>query len=274
MNTNVAKIIYLRNKLKSLGDQIDIISDAPLKFLEIAEQIEALPKNSSKRAKLALDYLIDNQTYLKANQKTLTESPIHLKSRLASDGSKEEVYATADYADLITLGQEYKTKNFLNTAVWRTIYLLVNTIPSDEKRYQATWVETFIQFVDNAVLEFTTVDKVPGVTFNLLGSEHRALESGWGKGICDFKVYQDGRSIDGEFKKPTRHVTALAYYAFNDPAYIYNAKLLYTYGSLTGIEPNQFYVIDYINVDPTYKNKFSIRKLDIDFDATKLINAG
>ena len=273
MNTEADKITYLRNKLKTLGDQIDIISDAPLKFLEKAEQIEALPKNSSKRAKLALDYLIDNQTYLKANQKILSESPIHLKSRMASDWSKEEVYATADYADLITLGQEYKAKNFLNTTIWRTIYLLVNTIPSDEKRYQATWVETFVQFVDNAVLESTIVDKVPGVTFNLLGSEHGALESGWGKGICDFKVYKNGHSIDGEFKKPTKNVTALAYHAFNNPDYIYNAKLLYTYGSLTGIEPNQFYEIDYINVDPTYQNKFSIHKLDIDFDATKLINA-
>jgi hypothetical protein len=257
------ELYNLRKKLSYLADQVDIISDAPLSFLRKAAEIEALPKDSSIRANIALKYLIDAKDELAR----IKDGIVRVKS------NKQYFYATVDYGDLTTYLDTYKKNKFLNTSVWRTLYLMINTIPADKERMQATWFEHLAHFSDNSILEFATVRNVPGVAFKATGSAHGSLDSGWGKGICDFVCTRAGLTLDGEFKRPTKNVCALAAHAYKNPGYIYNAKILYTYGPYSEYNTEYaFYEIDYTRPDYNRNRNYTITKLGIPFDNELLFN--
>jgi hypothetical protein len=114
---------------------------------------------------------------------------------------------------------------------------------------------------------------VSDITFKKTGSTHLSLDSGWGKGVCDFICTHDGVNIDGEFKRPTKNVCALAVHAYNHPDYIYNAKFLYTYGPYSDYSTEYaFYEIDYTRPDYNRGRNYTITKLNIPFNSELLFN--
>lgn len=262
---NGEKVSKLRAKLKHLASQIDIITDAPLSFLLIADEIEALPKNSSARASIALQYLVGNQVELTEIEDGIVQ--------VKHEQDKYGFYTTVDYDDLTKYMADYKSGKSLSTRVWRTLYLMINTIPTSEERKQATWLDNLVTFSDNSILELAIVKNVPGVAFKQTGSAHLSLESGWGKGVCDFSCTRAEGVLDGEFKRPIKNVSALAAYAYKNPEYIYNAKILYSYGPFSDYTTdNAFYEIDYTRPDYMRDKKYTITKLNIPFDSNKLFN--
>ena len=262
---NSEKALALRAKLRHLASQIDIISDAPLSFLLVAEQVEALPKNSSARANIALQYLINNQVELSE----IEDGIVQVKHKQ----NESSFCSVVDYDALTDHMTDYKNGKNLSTRVWRTLYLMINTIPTSEERRQATWLDNLINFSDNSILELAIVNNVPGVTFKQSGSAHLSLESGWGKGVCDFICTRRDGTVDGEFKRPIKNVSALAAYAYKNPDYIYNAKILYSYGPFSDYtDTNAIYEIDYTHPDYTRDKQYTITKLNIPFDSNKLFN--
>lgn len=260
-----SEINTLRKKLEYLARQVDIISDAPLNFLKKADEIELLPKNSSNRAYIALKYLIDAEDELSS----LAEGIVRIKQK-SDDYS---FCATVDYGDLTEYMTTYKKGKPLSSSVWRTLYLMINTIPTGRDRMQATWFDNLAHFSDNSILELAVVKNVSNVVFKATGSSHLSLDSGWGKGVCDFVCTRDGINIDGEFKRPTKNVCALAAHAYKNPDYIYNAKILYTYGPYSDCSAEYaFYEIDYTRPDYNRNRNYTITKLSISFDHGLLFN--
>ena len=124
-----------------------------------------------------------------------------------------------------------------------------------------------MSFYDNSVLEDYLVTYIPNLNFFNRGVRHDKFCPVSGTRDPDFwYTTNDGIKVPAEFKQATRTVEALAQFSFNNPSYIYNAKILFTYGkSNSGVLG--FYKIDYTCTP------FTITAVDVDDKLIEVIKA-
>lgn len=248
----------LRTKWRGteLTKDVDIISDANLLYLMVVDALEALPRKGDKnRPALAL-------SYLKASESKFLNSLGINKSLV-----KEEVYAPA--VSYVILGSCLAQKESVSKSFWRAIYLIVNAIFVKEERYVGPWFDTAEFMYGNFLSEDYLVNTIPGLMFNSRGVRHDMLCATNGTADPDFLYTEHGLTYTAEFKLPTRTVEALARYGYNNPKYIYNADILFTYKA----SESRFYKIDYTVPDIIKNTAYTIEALNIKGDITRLTKA-
>lgn len=260
---------YLQKKWQRseiVGD-VDILVNAGLFFLLIVNTLEELGRSNNISCELACEYL----TFLNNNH-----------CQFFKNFGFEECapYLHKKYKSVISLdyevfGKQYEILNkakldpsvSVNQAFWQAVYLIVQAIYHKEARYAGTWYQTAVGFFNNFILETSLTTYVAGLTFFNRGVRHDMLCPVSGTRDPDF-WYQvaDHVIVPAEFKRATKTVEALARYSYNDPNYIYNAKVLFTYGS-TKAGVLGFYKIDY-TVSP-----YTIEQVQVDSKLIEIIKA-
>lgn len=262
---------YLYNKWsipRIIGD-IDILTDTSLLFLLIVNTLETLGRSNNTSCKIALDYL----KYLSNNNKRYFENLgiedcepyLHESQYVGMVPAISYCILNKHFKDLAD--SEVNPSIKINRAFWQAMYLVVQAIYHKEKRFAGTWYQIVVGFFDNFILEYSLTTYIEGLTFFNRGVRHDMLCPVSGTRDPDF-YYQvaDGIIVPAEFKKATKTVEALARYSYNDPDYIYKAKVLFTYG-LTDAGAFGFYKIDYTS------SIYTIEPVKVDSKLIEIVKA-
>lgn len=263
--------IYLHNKwsIPEIVGDIDILTDTSLLFLLIVNTLETLGRSNNTSCKIALDYL----KYLSNNNKQYFESIgmedcepyLHESQYIGMVPTISYCILNKHFKDLADSETNPNIK--ISKAFWQAMYLIVQAIYHKDERYAGTWYQTVVGFFDNFILEHSLTTYVDGLTFFNRGVRHDRFCPVSGTHDPDF-YYQvaDGIIVPAEFKKATKTVGALARYSYNNPDYIYKAKVLFTYGEI------DFGVLGFYKIDYTV-SPYTIESVPVDNKLIEIIKA-
>lgn len=201
-----------------LGKEIDIISDAPRRFLEIVDKIEQT-HDVNEKAKIALDYIMVNNAISEI-------SYLELISRLTNPSSS-------------------------GSSFWRQMYLLERSIPRRKTdtptESSLSWVARLKTFADTYTLEYAInkqqLDALPGlIRFTKKSGNHDILHSGHGTAAPDFycwdpKIKKNHGFVEFKHWGSSNINTAKDYYA--DKRYIARYVLVF-------LASHEYKLIDYL----------------------------
>lgn len=251
-----------------IGD-INILEGSSLLFLLIVNTLETLGRTNDTGCTIARDYL----KYLKCNNEQFFKK-IGIEDCVPylHECTSIEKFVPAlsynalgkHYQDLIE--SETNTNIIIDRAVWQAVYLIVHAIYQKDERFASTWYQAVMSFYNNSVLENCLVAYVPGLSFFNRGVRHDKFCPVSGTADPDFWYTTDVSKVSAEFKQATKTVEALARYSYNNPNYIYNAKVLFTYGKSSSGALG-FYKIDYTCVP------YIITAVEVDIELIKVIKA-
>ena len=245
---NIRNYLLQKWSIPKIIDDINILEDASLLFLLMVNTLETLGRSNNDSCAMARDYL----KYLKQNnEQFFKEIGIdNCAPYLHENTPADKQVPALSYTILGKYHQDlvesvFNTDIIINRAVWQALYLIVHSIYLKDERFAGTWYQVVMSFYDNSVLEDCLVKYVPNLSFFNRGVRHDKFCPVSGTRDPDFwYTMLDGTKVSAEFKQATRTVEALARYSYNNPSYIYNAKVLFTYGKSSSGTLG-FYKIDY-----------------------------